>query len=42
MAESDKPVPIVGGGLAGLAASLLLSRHGARFLLVERYRAAVG
>jgi putative polyketide hydroxylase len=37
MAECDDPVLIVGGGPTGLAASLLLSRHGVRSLLVERH-----
>ena len=36
MAESDELVLIAGGGPTGLAASLLLSRHGVRSLLVER------
>src|ERR687894_1557420 len=31
------PVLIVGGGPVGLTASLLLSRHGIRSLLVERH-----
>ena len=33
----DIPVLIVGGGPVGLTASLLLSRHGVRSLLVERH-----
>jgi len=33
----DTPVLISGGGPVGLAASLLLSRHGVRSLLVERH-----
>src|SRR5580692_5728327 len=33
----DFPVLISGGGPVGLAASLLLSRHGVRSLLVERH-----
>ena len=33
----DVPVLIVGGGPVGLSASLLLARHGARSLLVERH-----
>ena len=33
----DVPVLISGGGPVGLAASLLLSRHGVRSLLVERH-----
>jgi putative polyketide hydroxylase len=37
MAESNVPVLIVGGGPVGLSASLLLSRHGVRSLLVERH-----
>jgi len=35
--ELDVPVLIVGGGPVGLSASLLLSRHGAPSLLVERH-----
>ena len=34
----EVPVLIVGGGPVGLTASLLLSRHGVRSLLVERHR----
>lgn len=37
MRELDVPVLIVGGGPVGLSASLLLSRHGVRSLLVERH-----
>jgi 2-polyprenyl-6-methoxyphenol hydroxylase-like FAD-dependent oxidoreductase len=37
---SDVPVLIVGGGPAGLTASLLLSRHGVRSLLIDRRTAA--
>jgi len=37
MPEADLPVLIVGGGPVGLSASLLLSRHGTRSLLVERH-----
>jgi putative polyketide hydroxylase len=37
MARFDVPVFIVGGGPVGLSASLLLSRHGIRSLLVERH-----
>jgi 2-polyprenyl-6-methoxyphenol hydroxylase-like FAD-dependent oxidoreductase len=37
MAESNVPVLIIGGGPVGLSASLLLSRHGVRSLLVERH-----
>ena len=37
MHERDVPVLIVGGGPVGLSASLLLSRHGVRSLLVERH-----
>lgn len=37
MPEADLPVLIVGGGPVGLSASLLLSRHGVRSLLVERH-----
>lgn len=37
MPELDVPVLIVGGGPVGLSASLLLSRHGVRSLLVERH-----
>jgi 2-polyprenyl-6-methoxyphenol hydroxylase-like FAD-dependent oxidoreductase len=37
MHEADVPVLIVGGGPTGLSASLLLSRHGVRSLLVERH-----
>ena len=33
----DIPVLISGGGPVGLTASLLLSRHGVRSLLVERH-----
>jgi glycine/D-amino acid oxidase-like deaminating enzyme len=33
----DVPVLIVGGGPTGLCASILLSRHGVRSLLVERH-----
>ena len=33
----DTPVLISGGGPVGLTASLLLSRHGVRSLLVERH-----
>src|SRR5215468_8013180 len=33
----DIPVLIVGGGPVGLTASLLLSKHGVRSLLVERH-----
>jgi hypothetical protein len=38
MAESNVPILIVGGGPVGLSASLLLSRHGVRSLLVERHQ----
>jgi 2-polyprenyl-6-methoxyphenol hydroxylase-like FAD-dependent oxidoreductase len=34
---TDVPVLIVGGGPVGLTASILLSRHGVRSLLVERH-----
>jgi len=37
MHEREVPVLIVGGGPVGLSASLLLSRHGVRSLLVERH-----
>lgn len=37
MSEVDVPALIVGGGPVGLSASLLLSRHGVRSLLVERH-----
>lgn len=37
MLETDLPVLIVGGGPVGLSASLLMSRHGVRSLLVERH-----
>lgn len=37
MPEADLPVLVVGGGPVGLSASLLLSRHGVRSLLVERH-----
>jgi 2-polyprenyl-6-methoxyphenol hydroxylase-like FAD-dependent oxidoreductase len=37
MPEPEVEVLIVGGGPTGLAASLLLSRHGVRSLLVERH-----
>lgn len=37
MSDADVPVLIVGGGPVGLSASLLLSRHGVRSLLVERH-----
>ena len=37
MSEADIPVLIVGGGPVGLSASLLLSRHGVRSLLLERH-----
>lgn len=37
MPNIDIPVLIVGGGPTGLAASLLLSRHGVQSLLVERH-----
>jgi putative polyketide hydroxylase len=33
----DIPVLIAGGGPVGLTASLLLSKHGVRSLLVERH-----
>ena len=33
----DIPVLIIGGGPVGLTASLLLSKHGVRSLLVERH-----
>ena len=33
----DVPVLIVGGGPVGLTASILLSQHGIRSLLVERH-----
>jgi len=33
---TDVPVLIVGGGPAGLTASLLLSRHGVQSLLIDR------
>src|SRR5258708_33082727 len=36
MPTTEVPVLIVGGGSTGLSASLLLSRHGVRSLLVER------
>ena len=35
--QADLPVLIVGGGPVGLSASLLLSRHGVRSLLLERH-----
>jgi 2-polyprenyl-6-methoxyphenol hydroxylase-like FAD-dependent oxidoreductase len=38
MHEAEVPVLIVGGGPTGLSASLLLSRHGVRSLLVERHQ----
>jgi putative polyketide hydroxylase len=34
---TDVPVLIVGGGPVGLTASIVLSRHGVRSLLVERH-----
>jgi putative polyketide hydroxylase len=37
MRELEVPVLVVGGGPVGLSASLLLSRHGVRSLLVERH-----
>jgi 2-polyprenyl-6-methoxyphenol hydroxylase-like FAD-dependent oxidoreductase len=37
MHEIETPVLIVGGGPTGLAASLALSRHGVRSLLIERH-----
>ena len=37
MPTTEVPVLIVGGGPTGLSASLLLSRHGVRSLLVERH-----
>jgi 2-polyprenyl-6-methoxyphenol hydroxylase-like FAD-dependent oxidoreductase len=37
MRQAEVPVLIVGGGPTGLSASLLLSRHGVRSLLVERH-----
>lgn len=37
MTPIDVPVLIVGGGPVGLTASILLSRHGVRSLLVERH-----
>lgn len=37
MSNTDMPVLIVGGGPVGLSASLLLSRHGVRSVLVERH-----
>lgn len=37
MSKVQVPVLIVGGGPVGLTASLLLSRHGVRSLLVERH-----
>ena len=38
MRQADVPVLIVGGGPVGLSASLLLSRHGIRSVLVERHQ----
>src|SRR2546430_2330037 len=37
MAQENIPVLIVGGGIVGLSASLFLSHHGVRSLLVERH-----
>lgn len=37
MATTETPVLIVGGGPVGLTASILLSHHGVRSLLVERH-----
>ncbi len=37
MTEEHVPVLIIGGGIVGLSASLLLSQHGIRSLLVERH-----
>ena len=37
MAQENVPVLIVGGGIVGLSASLFLSHHGIRSLLVERH-----
>jgi len=37
MGVQEVPVLVVGGGPVGLSASLLLSRHGVRSLLVERH-----
>ncbi|QBD76579.1 FAD-dependent oxidoreductase [Ktedonosporobacter rubrisoli] len=38
MTQEHVPVLIVGGGIVGLSASLFLSEHGIRSLLVERHR----
>jgi 2-polyprenyl-6-methoxyphenol hydroxylase-like FAD-dependent oxidoreductase len=38
MTERDRPVLIVGAGVAGLAASTLLAQHGVHSLLIEKRR----
>ena len=37
MFYEETPILIVGGGIVGLSASLLLLHHGVPFILVERH-----